>query len=407
MRICLVYDCLYPHTVGGAERWYRDLAERLAREGHEVTYLTLRQWRRGTDPGVSGVRVVAVGPRMALYGTNGRRRVLPPLAFGAGVLIHLLLRGRRYGAVHTASFPYFSVLAAVIARLLHGFRLVVDWHEVWTRDYWHEYLGRLGGRVGWTVQRLCIRVPQHAFCFSHMNAERLRDQGLNGEIQRLPGLYAGPPPAGAPAVAEPVVLFAGRHIPEKRVLELLPALALLRELAPELRGTILGDGPERTAVLRAITRHGLEGVVSAPGFVDTTELDRRLRRALCLVLPSRREGYGLIVVEAAAAGTPSVVARAPDSAATELIEDGENGYVADSVEPEALAAAILRVRTEGEPLRERTRAWFRQNAGRLSLQNSLTAVAATYRATPRTTRVGAIPGWIGGTTRRRSGSRRW
>src|SRR5262249_48379662 len=44
VRICIVYDCLYPHTVGGAERWYRNLSERLADEGHDVTYLTLRQW---------------------------------------------------------------------------------------------------------------------------------------------------------------------------------------------------------------------------------------------------------------------------------------------------------------------------------------------------------------------------
>ncbi len=43
----LVYDCLFPYTVGGAERWYRDLAERLCADGHEVTYLTLRQWPRG------------------------------------------------------------------------------------------------------------------------------------------------------------------------------------------------------------------------------------------------------------------------------------------------------------------------------------------------------------------------
>ena len=67
MRICLVYDCLFPYTVGGAERWYRNLAERLAADGHEVTYLTLRQWGRGEDPGVAGVDVRAVGPRMALY----------------------------------------------------------------------------------------------------------------------------------------------------------------------------------------------------------------------------------------------------------------------------------------------------------------------------------------------------
>jgi glycosyltransferase involved in cell wall biosynthesis len=328
--------------------------------------------------------------------------VLPPLVFGVGVLRHLLRRGGRYDVVHTASFPYFSVLAAAVARPLHRFRLVVDWHEVWTRDYWREYLGRSGGWLGWTVQRLCIRVRQHAFCFSRLNAERLRAQGLRGEPERLPGLYAGPRRGSEPATAEPVVVFAGRHVPEKRVPALVPALALVREQAPELRGMFLGDGPERSAVLRAITQHGLEGTVSAPGFVDVDELERALRRALCLVLPSRREGYGLIVVEAAAAGTPSIVARAPESAATELIEDGENGFVAESVEPAPLAEAILRVRDEGQPLRERTAAWFRRNAARLSLDSSLDAVAASYRAT----RADAAPRSRGGRMRKKSGSRR-
>src|SRR5258708_27124997 len=102
MRVCVVYDCLFPHTVGGAERWYRSLAERLAGEGHEVTYLTLRQWERGASPALEGrVRVVTAGPRMALYTEGGRRRIAPPLVFGAGVLWHLLRRGRRYEMVHT------------------------------------------------------------------------------------------------------------------------------------------------------------------------------------------------------------------------------------------------------------------------------------------------------------------
>src|SRR5918999_3432415 len=146
MRICLVYDCLFPYTVGGAERWYRNLGERLAEEGHEVTYLTLRQWERGELADVPGVEVVAVGPRMALYAEGGRRRILPPLVFGLGVLWHLLWRGRRYDVVHTASFPYFSLLATSVARPLGRFRLVVDWHEVWSCAYWKEYLGVVGGR---------------------------------------------------------------------------------------------------------------------------------------------------------------------------------------------------------------------------------------------------------------------
>src|SRR5207249_1824880 len=126
MRICVVYDCLFPYTVGGGERWYRSLAERLAADGHDVTYLTLRQWHRDEQPDLAGVRVVTAGPRMALYTRSGRRRILPPLVFGAGVLWHLLRHGRRYEVIDTGAFPYFSLLAAAAVRPLAGFQLVVD-----------------------------------------------------------------------------------------------------------------------------------------------------------------------------------------------------------------------------------------------------------------------------------------
>jgi glycosyltransferase involved in cell wall biosynthesis len=378
MRICLVYDCLFPYTVGGAERWYRNLGERLAAEGHEVTYLTLRQWERGGRAEVPGVRVVTAGPRMRLYAEGGRRRIAPPLVFGAGVLWHLVRHGDRYDVVHTASFPYFSLLAAALVRPLRRFRLVVDWHELWSREYWLEYLGPVGGRIGDTVQKLCLRVPQAAFCFSQLHARRLREAPVNGELTVLEGEYAGTLEAREPEPAEPVVVFAGRHIPEKRVPALIPALALARERIPQLRGEIYGDGPERDEVLRLCSAHGLDDVIEVPGFVDAERIERALARALCMVLPSRREGYGMVVVEASALGTPSVVVSGPDNAATDLVSDGENGYVAASVSPPDLAAAIERVHAEGQPLRERTAAWFRANAVRLSLSSSVEKVLARY-----------------------------
>jgi glycosyltransferase involved in cell wall biosynthesis len=233
VRICIVYDCLYPHTVGGAERWYRNLSERLAEEGHDVTYLTLRQWEPDEDPGVHGVQVVPVGPRMELY-VRGRRRITPPIVFGAGVLGHLLRHGRRYDVVHTASFPYFSLLAAGLLRPLLRFRLVVDWHELWTRAYWRDYLGPVGGRFGWHVQRLCLRIPQRAFCFSKLYARRLRAEGVHGEVVVLEGQFEGSPSAAANP-AQPVVVFAGRHIPEKRTPALVPALAHARKTLADLR----------------------------------------------------------------------------------------------------------------------------------------------------------------------------
>ena len=139
MRIAIVYDCLFPHTVGGAERWYRELAERLGgpARGH-LSHPPPVGGRRSRDA-VPGLAVAPGGP---LYTPSGRRRIGPPLRFGLGVFWHLLRHASRYDAVHCASFPYFSLLGAWLAlRLRRRGPLVVDWFELWTRDYWIEYLG--------------------------------------------------------------------------------------------------------------------------------------------------------------------------------------------------------------------------------------------------------------------------
>jgi glycosyltransferase involved in cell wall biosynthesis len=378
MRICLVYDCLFPHTVGGAERWYRSLAERLAADGHEVTYLTLRQWDRGTDPGIAGVDVRVVGPRMQLYDAPGHRRVLPPLVFGAGVLWHLLRHGRRYDVVHTCSFPYFSLLAAALAAPAHGYGVAADWFEVWSRSYWREYLGRAAGDMGWLVQRGCVRARQRAFCFSRLYARRLREEGLRGDITMLAGAYDGPLAPERVQEPEPLVVFAGRHIPEKRVPSIVPAMAELRRRSPALRALILGDGPERREVQRRVSAFGLNDTIDVPGFVSTDIVEASIARALCLLLPSQREGYGLVVVEAAAHGTPSVVVAGEDNAAVELISDGVNGFIAPSASPQDLADAVQAVAEAGRALRESTAAWFAENAERVSLARSLEIVLGVY-----------------------------
>lgn len=370
LRVLVVYDCLYPHTVGGAERWYRNVALRLAAAGHEVTYATRRQWDRDQAPDLPGVRVVSVCPRVGLYTRSGRRRMSEAVLFGAGVLWHLLRRGDDYDVVHTASFPYFSLLAAGVRR--RRYRLVVDWHELWTREYWQEYLGPLG-RAGWWVQERCLRLPQRAFCFARMTAERLAAEGVDATV--LEGQWEGPLEATSPQPAEPVAVFAGRLIAEKNAGALGPALAWARERVPALRCDVFGDGPARDAVAAAAT----EGLILR-GFVDAEEIDRALASGCCMVLPSRREGYGKVVVEAARRGTPSVVVAAPDNAAAELVEEGVNGFVAASAAPEDLGAAIVRAWEAGPALRASTAAWFDANAERLSLDRSLGVLLKAYAA---------------------------
>jgi glycosyltransferase involved in cell wall biosynthesis len=380
MRICLVYDRFHPLTLGGAERWYRNLGERLIAAGHDVTYLTLRHWDRDVVPELPGGKVITLGPKLPVHTDDGRRRIGPPMVFGAFVLAHLLRHGTDYDVVHTASFPYFSVLAAGAARRRGRFRIVVDWHEVWTRGYWREYLGP-AGVLGWLVQKLCVRVPHRAFCFSRLHLGRLRDEGFRGEAQVLEGEYAGDAePPGEPVDAESFVVYAGRHIPEKRVTALIPAVAEARRRDPELRAEVFGEGPLSEEVARLVRQNGLEDAVALRGFAPSDEVEDALGRAAAMVLPSKREGYGLIVVEAASHGTPSVVVRDPENAATELIDEGVNGTVAASASAADLADAIERVRAGGVTLRASTAAWFRANRERLALSTSLEQVERSYAA---------------------------
>ena len=99
---------------------------------------------------------------------------------------------------------------------------------------------------------------------------------------------------------------------------------------------------------------------------------------MCLLLTSRREGYGMVVVEAAAHGTPSVVVAGEDNAATELIVEGVNGTVAAVADPRVVADAIVRAAPRRTALRRSTSAWFAENASSLSLAASLETVLEGY-----------------------------
>lgn len=355
----MVYDCLFPLTTGGGERQYRSFAEEFARAGWQVDYLTRRQWQ-GEPPEVPGVAVVGVAPAGSLYDDRGTRRPLPALVFAWHVLVHLLRHRGRYDAVLVSALPVLNVLAARVALLGSRTAMCSDFLEVWRREQWLEYSGPLVGRVADALQRLAVRVSPLVSCHSRMNGDRLRALGARREPVVSPGLVESldVPAARSVAAEPPTVVYVGRHIPDKRVESVPAAVAWAREAVPDLRAVILGRGETTAAVHAEVARLGLGDVVELPGFVEQEVLEATVRDAAVLVNPSRREGYGLVVVEACAAGTPVVVTAAPDNAAVELVSDGVNGFVAASDRPDDLGAAIVAAVNGGPALRASARAWF-------------------------------------------------
>jgi glycosyltransferase involved in cell wall biosynthesis len=389
-RVAIVYDCLFPYTVGGGERWYRYLAEGLRDANADVTYLTRRQWDE--QPLIPGIRVVAVSSRSELYDSRGARKLGPTLRFGAGLFRWLVGHRREFDIVEVANFPFWSVLAVRAALAGTGIQVVVDWFEIWSLRFWNAYAGRVTGTIGYAVQHCCLAVSPTIVVLSASNARRLRALGRIGTPLVLAGLLpsevASSDESDALVVGEPpYVLFAGRHIFDKGV-DLLPrAFAAAHRIRPDLRFVIAGDGPLRNNVAEECDQLGIGPAVSILGFVSDEELEYLVSRASCVVVPSRREGYGFMPVDAMGKGTPVVTAGFDENLAVDHIESGRNGFVATPPGPDELAGAIVRVLSGGATLRKTTLEWYTEHAPTKSVDCSVRQIIECYARwlNPRTT----------------------
>lgn len=373
--VAVAYDCLFPYSTGGGERQYRAFADELGRRGLEVDYLTAVQWE-GATPVEERFRIRPVTGRLSLYSADGVRRIPAALRYAAALFRALVRRRRRYAAVIVSGLPIFNVFAARLALLGSGTRLVVDYLEVWHRRQWVEYSGAVTGTIAWVLQRAAIAITPLATCHSQLSATRLRREGLRRPPVVSPGLIDGAVDVAAPspATTPPYVLYVGRHIPDKRVEALPAAVAAARAGIPDLRLVVLGTGPSSDAVRAEVRRVGGDDWTDFPGFVSDAELDTLLHGALCLANPSRREGYGLVVVEANAHGTPVVLVADEGNAATELIDDGVNGVVAPSTRPDDLARAIRAVADGGDDLRRTSRAWYDTAVGTRTIRRTVEGI---------------------------------
>ena len=377
MRICLVFDCLYPHTVGGAERWYRNLAEGVARRGHDGHVPDAAPVGPRDGPGRrERGRARGRGGEAELY-ADGRRSIGAQLRFGFGVFSHLVRHGGRYDVVQTPAL-HVSLLAVLAAR-----PCAASARRRLVRGLDARVLARVPGRRRGPARLVgpaaVLGTPARALCFSRLHARRLQEIGHPGEVTLVEGLLRPGVELPSPLPAEPPVVFAGRHIPEKQATAIVPAVALARGSGSRSSAaTIFGDGPDRRGAAPLIASSGLDGAIRRPASSRADDARTPCGGRLCHLFPSRREGYGLVVVEAAAVGTPTIVVDGPRQRRRELVEDGENGFVAQSAEPHELAEAIVRVHEAGPALRESTADWFRRNRARLSLETSVEQCSRVY-----------------------------
>jgi len=316
---------------GGAERVMLCLARGFAERGCEVDIVLAKREGSYLSEVPKNVNVVDLKAG----------RVLASLP----ALVRYLRRAKP--AVLLSAMDHANVVALWAQRISRiGARVVVSVHTTFSLGVKHSN-GR--GRLIPYIARRCYSWADGVVAVSRGVADNLSNTiGLPRE-----SIHVIHNPVVVPELSElareqvdhpwfrtgkrPVVLSVGRLTAAKDYPTLLRAFSQMIKERP-MRLVILGEGEERAELEAMVRNLGLEDVVSLPGFVKNPYA--YMSKAAVLVLSSAWEGFGNVLVEAMAVGTPVVASDCPNGPA-EILEDGKYGRLTPVGNSEALARGII------------------------------------------------------------------
>jgi len=306
---------------GGSETYLQRIGALLAESGVDVTLRTARYPGAARREVVDGVTVSRGGGHYTVYIWAGLAMVFARIGLGP------LRRVRPDVVVDTQNGVPF------LARLAFGRRVAVLVHHC-HRQQW-PVAGRFVGRLGWLVESwLSPRMHRRNqyVTVSLPSARDLADLGV--DAGRIAVVRNGLDEAPAETLsnersAEPRVVVLSRLVPHKQIEDALDAVARLRSRVAGLHLDIVGGGWWHDRLVERADRLGIADAVTFHGHVDDLTKHAVVQRSWVHVLPSRKEGWGLAVIEAAQHGVPTIGYRY-SGGLTDSVIDGVTGVLVDN-----------------------------------------------------------------------------
>lgn len=305
---------------GGSETYVQRIGALLAQSGMDVTLRTARYPGAARREVVDGVTISRGGGPYSVYVLAGLAMVAARLGIGP------LRRVRPDVVVDTQNGVPF------LARLAFGRRVAVLVHHC-HREQW-PVAGPFFGRLGWLVESwLSPRMHRHNqyVTVSLPSARDLSDLGVDAARIAVVrnGLDEAPPDTlAAQRSSTPRVVVLSRLVPHKQIEDALDGVAALRPRVDGLHLDIVGGGWWHDRLVQRAERLGISDAVTFHGHVDDRTKHAVVQRSWVHLLPSRKEGWGLAVIEAAQHGVPTIGYRS-SGGLTDSVIDGVTGVLVD------------------------------------------------------------------------------
>jgi glycosyltransferase involved in cell wall biosynthesis len=199
-------------------------------------------------------------------------------------------------------------------------------HEVWN-NYWYEYLGKLG-LFGKIVEKGIFYLTKNVVCVSQLTFENmLKNRCPDNATIIANGVNIQEITFINPSEEYKDVIFAGRLIPEKHADLIINAISKVKQVHPHVKCKIIGNGPSERYLKQLTSSLDLENNIIFEDFYENHEkLYAEIKSSSVLILPSKREGFGIIAIEANACGVPVITLNNDMNAAKDLIFEN-NGWI--------------------------------------------------------------------------------
>lgn len=327
----------FPPQWGGVATYSWELAQSLHQLGHEVIVVT----RKRAGIPLADFQIVALP--MAKSG-------MLSFPFLTAQILPLLRRWQPDHIICTLWLP--GALASYIAIKLLGkkipFSIAVHGMEIVESNT--TLLKRLRGKLTLLKQK-CFTHAAHCFCVSQFTKDLLL-QTVKMEPERVHVVNNGvnannfSRKSSQNSLTFPTLLTACRLMPNKGIDQVIRALPRMVQEFPNLKYYILGDGPDKARLISLAARCGVASHVEFTGKVDHETLVKHYQKADLFVMLSRREqhlveGFGLVFLEAALCGTPSL--GGASGGIPDAIADGETGWLVDPNNGPLIEAKLLSI----------------------------------------------------------------
>ena len=300
LKIAILTELFHPH-VGGCERRFMEIGRRLAAKGHDIHVFTMQYDRNlPKEEQVNGITVHRYAYSGNYVSPDGFRSFGGIMKYSVESFIRLL--GSDYDLYYFNQWPLLhSLFAKPVAT-----PLIQEWCEVWTNN----------AKVT-LMQKMLKNVGDYHVAVSEFTKQRLSNI-LKIDPSKVAVIPNGVDVAKFSNSRTKVwgrIIYAGRVVPHKRVKLLVTAFREVKKKIPTAELHIIGSGSKLQSVRNRAT--GIKDCY-VHGFLPEEQMVDLLKSAWLFVLPSEREGSGLAVLEAMAAGVPFITINHPDNAVKEL-----------------------------------------------------------------------------------------